>query len=107
VQGREHRNAIAVADHRLAVDRQRPRLELGRGSRDGRISVGPVEAAACKQPHRVAVAPDLQPVAVVLDFVDPIRPGRRLRGKRRDARRDEIGRVGTGGVTRRAGRLVA
>ena len=48
-----------------------------------------------EQPHGIAVPSNDQPVAVVLDFVDPGRPRRRRGGARGDAGVNEA--VGAGG----------
>jgi hypothetical protein len=53
----KHRDAVAIAHDRLAVERQ-DRAELGGCDDDSGVAVGPVVAAACKQAHAVAVAPD-------------------------------------------------
>jgi hypothetical protein len=60
---------------------------------DRGIAVCPVVAAAGEQAHGSAVATHDQPIAVVLDLVHPVGPGRRLGGKGRDAGIDEA--VGT------------
>jgi hypothetical protein len=46
---------------------------LQRGFNDPWISLGPVIAVAGNQPHAVAVALKAQAVAVIFDFVWPIR----------------------------------
>jgi hypothetical protein len=60
---------------------------------DRGIAVRPVVAAAREQTHGSAVATHDQPIAVVLDLVHPVGPGRRLGGKGWDAGIDEA--VGT------------
>jgi hypothetical protein len=45
----------------------------------------------------VAIAPADQAIAIVLDLVDPLRPGRHSARKRRQARLDEAGRMMDGG----------
>ena len=63
----------------------RPRLPRWPGiDRSSRSRAG-------EEAHRVAVASNLQPVAVLLDFVDPIRAGWRLQAEGRQAGRDEVG----------------
>jgi hypothetical protein len=42
-------------------------------------AVRPIEPAAGEQTHPTALAPDDHPIAVVLDFMNPLRPFRRLR----------------------------
>jgi hypothetical protein len=56
--------------------REAPRLDAERGINDGREAVGPVIAAACGAADARAVPADHQPVAVVLDLVNPQRAGR-------------------------------
>jgi hypothetical protein len=69
---------------------------MRRGDGDRRVAGAPVVTVAREQPHRVALPPDLEAIAVVLDLVHPIGAGRRLGGARRDAGQDEP--VGTGGA---------
>jgi hypothetical protein len=73
----------------------------GRGDGDRGIAAAPVVAAAGEQAHLVADAADLQPIAIVLDFVDPVAAGRRLHGAGRNAGRDVS--VSTAGIRRRHG----
>jgi hypothetical protein len=62
-------------DHRcFAIDREAVRREAPRRGRDGGEAVGVVHCTPRPEPHRCAVAADDQPIAVVLDFVDPLRP---------------------------------
>jgi hypothetical protein len=48
-------------------------------------------APAGEQAHALAVAADDQPITIVLDFMDPLRAGRRLVGENRDAGLNEPG----------------
>jgi hypothetical protein len=48
-------------------------------------------AAAREEAHAFAVAAHEQPVSVMLDFMDPLRAGRRLVGENRNARLNEPG----------------
>jgi hypothetical protein len=89
VLGRASLGAIGAGDHRLAVQGERPRLQLGRGRSDGGIAVGPVIAAAGEQPHPLAVPANDQPVSVMLDLVHPVRARGRLGGAGWDAGVDE------------------
>ena len=57
------RSSASIVNSRL-----RPRL------RDRRITAGPVVAAPREQPDRVAVAADLQAIAVAFDLVHPVGP---------------------------------
>ena len=67
----EHRHAIAVAGHRLAVQEKRARFQGACGLCDQREAVRPVMPIACDQPDPRRVAADHQAKAVMLDFVDP------------------------------------
>ena len=51
VEGVEDGDTVCAADHRLAVQGEGPRLQLGRSVRDSRIAFGPVIAAAGEQPE--------------------------------------------------------
>jgi hypothetical protein len=57
--------------------------DAARSLNDGRETVAQVIAALREAPDAVAIAAHHQPVAVVLDFVDPQRAGRRLGHLRR------------------------
>jgi hypothetical protein len=66
---------------------------------DCRDAVGVVVAAPGEHAHALPLAPADEPEAVVLDFVSPLRPGRRGMAERRKARLNEAGRA-----TSRSGR---
>jgi hypothetical protein len=66
-------------------DAEAPLAEQPRGHDDRWIPAAPVVTATGKEPHRIAVAPDLQPVAVVFDRVNPAVTRRRLGSAGRDA----------------------
>ena len=66
------------------------RVDAERGLDNGREAVGPVMAAAREAADARAIPANHQPVAVVLDFVNPERAGRRLDHLRRLARFDEV-----------------
>ena len=66
-----------VANHDLTID-CRVRAERGSSRYDQRIAVAPVVTAAGEQAHANAAPADDQPIAVVLDFVNPLRPYRDL-----------------------------
>ena len=53
---------------------------------DQRMSIGPVIAAARQQSHALALTLDNQAVAVVFNFVKPVRTGRDFGAARRNAR---------------------
>jgi hypothetical protein len=66
---------------RLAIKGERRRAKLHRGDDDCRIPAAPVVAGPSEESHCVAVAANLQAVAVVLDLVNPVGPGRWPRGQ--------------------------
>jgi hypothetical protein len=61
-----------------------------RGFHDRRIAGGPVIAVAIEQPNSSALALDDQAIAVMLDFVNPVRAGRNLSSARWDTRFEGI-----------------
>ena len=71
----EIRCAVIAGDHRLAVDQERRRLDAECSVNDGRDV--PVMAVAGEAADARAIPAHHQPVAVMLDFVNPERAGRR------------------------------
>ena len=57
--------------------------------KDRSLAGTPVVSVSRQQPDADRVAPSHQAIAVMLDFVDPVRPGRRALGGRGQARLDE------------------
>src|SRR4029450_7822030 len=49
-----------------------------RGFHDQRVTIAPVIAVSGEQPNALALALDDQAIAVVLDLMKPVRPGRNL-----------------------------
>src|SRR6478735_10646877 len=86
--------SVVVGDHGLAIDQERRGLEAERGIDDGREAVGPVMAAAREASDARAIPAHHQPIAVVLDFVNPERAGRRSGYLGRQAWLDETGGQG-------------
>jgi hypothetical protein len=78
VQGIEDGDTIGTNHHGLAVDRERLGAQLAGCRGDSRISVSPIIAPAREQAHSRAVPTHDQPIAVVLDLVHPVGPGRGL-----------------------------
>src|SRR5882724_4685094 len=76
----EHGEPIFVADNDLAIDQARLDHWQTDCRHDGREQLAPVIAVAGEQTDGSAVPPGHQPVAVVLDLVQPARSGRRLGG---------------------------
>jgi hypothetical protein len=83
--------AVVAGDHRLAVDQERRCLDAERGGNDGRETIGPIMAVAREAADARAIPANHQPVAVVLDFMNPERAGGRPRRLRGLARFDEAG----------------
>jgi hypothetical protein len=96
VQAIEIGNAVDAEQHRFAVDRERGGPVPQRGLDDQRIALSAIVAVAREQPHLRAVALDDQAIAVVLYFVQPIRPARNF-GSR-------VGMQGTNAILRMPGR---
>jgi hypothetical protein len=90
-QRMEVRCPVVAGDHRLAVDQEPRCLEPGGCLDNGREAVGPVMAVAGEAADARVVPAHHQPVAVMLDFVNPKRAGRWPRHLRRLARFDEAG----------------
>src|SRR5215211_2737335 len=86
----EVRSPVLAADDNLTVDSDRAHLEPHRGVHDERKAVAPVVAAACVEPDPIAVAPDDQPKAIVLEFVAPSSVRLELSSMSRKARRMNI-----------------
>ena len=70
-----------VAAHHLPVDQAGPHLEVVHGLDHEREAVRPVVAAPGNQPDADGIAPRHQPVAVVLDLMQPVGAGRRAVGR--------------------------
>jgi len=81
------RHAVGAGDHGLAVDQERLRLDALRSVDDGREAGGPIIAVAGEAAEARAIAAQHQPVAVMLDFVNP------ERGRTEDAPRSTAGMV--------------
>jgi hypothetical protein len=76
-----HERDLALATrHRLAVDDAGARAQLGERPDDQREAVGEVVARPAVELHPVAALAGDDPEAVVLDLVQPIIAGGRLRG---------------------------
>src|SRR3954447_5026442 len=78
VQGIKIGDPIHSEDHRFAVDYKMLLAVFQRGLGDPWIAPGPFGAVAGEQPHANVLPDDQQPVAVMLYFVDAIRPVRDL-----------------------------
>ena len=87
----EVRRPVVADDHHLAVDQERRRLDASSGVNDSREAVGPVMAVAREAANARAIPAHHQPVAVVLDLVNPQRAGRWPLRPRRQAWFDKAG----------------
>jgi CheY-like chemotaxis protein len=78
---RKHCKPILVAADGLTIDEAGPNPEVVHGLYDQGEPVGPVIAASGDEPDAHGIAARHQPVAVVLDLMNPVRPGRRAIGR--------------------------
>jgi hypothetical protein len=69
----------------LAIDDERAGAILQRRLDDQRISIRPVMAIVREQPDALVILLDDQPIAVMLDFVNPVGASRNASGAGRDA----------------------
>lgn len=65
----EIRDAVEAEDDGLAIDDELLLPVLQRGLYDPRIALGPVITVAGDQPHTIAIAPQADTIAVILNFV--------------------------------------
>jgi hypothetical protein len=87
--------------HRLAIDQAGADIKrAGRRGNEGK-PVCPVKTVAGEKPDAIARAPRHQPIAIVLDLVNPAWPGRRRSGSSWEARLNEAQRYGAGTQTQR------
>ena len=77
---------VLLADHGLAIDQERCRLEAASGLDNPGEAVGPIVAALGEAADPRAFPAHHQPEAVMLDFVNPLRAGRWPCDLRRSAR---------------------
>ena len=89
-QRMEVRRPVVADNHDLAVDQERGGPEMRGSFDDSREAVGPVIAVTGKAADDAGAIPaHHQPIAVVLDFMNPQRAGRWLLRLRRQAWFDE------------------
>ena len=81
----ELREAVAIQPDRLAINHEGLGPQPSSSRADQREAVRPIEAPAREQPDAGAIALDDQAIAVMLDFVNPVRAVRNLSSARRDA----------------------
>jgi hypothetical protein len=70
-QRMEVQHPVIAGDHDLAVDQERLRLEAGGGFDNSQEAGRPVMAVACEAADARAIPAHHQPIAVMLDFVNP------------------------------------
>ena len=87
----EVRRPVLSGNHDLGIDQERVRLKASGGFDNGREAVGPVIAVAGEATDPRPSRRTIKPVAVVFDFVNPQRTGRRSGYLRRQAGFDEAG----------------
>src|SRR4029077_19707711 len=73
MQSIEVGHTVNAEHHGLAIDNELLHAVLQRSLGDPWIALGPVVAVAGDQPHAIAVALDAQAIAVIFDFVKPVR----------------------------------
>ena len=92
-------NAVDAKNYRLAIDDELLNPVLQRGFDNPWITPGPVIAVARDQPRAVAVALDPKAIAVIFDFVEPLRcvepwfPVSRCRNRTRYSCSEDRGRM--------------
>jgi hypothetical protein len=106
LQVAEMRDPAVVLRNDLAVEQRLVDAEHFERRRNGRKARGPIERFSRQQKNLATVDPRLDPVAIVLDLVNPGRSARRLVGQQRQTRLEE-GRqpAGLGSRNRRRGGL--
>ena len=87
----EHREPVLIAGDRLAIDQARADLEPVNGLDDERIARCPIVSVPRQQAYANGIPARHEPVAVVLDFVNPVRAGRRSVGWGWEAGFDKTG----------------
>ena len=87
----EHREPIVIAGDRLAIDQAGTHLEPVNGLDDERIARSPVVPIAGQQADAGWVSARHQAIAVMLDLVNPVRPGRSAVGWGWEAGFDKTG----------------
>jgi hypothetical protein len=87
--------AIIPARDRSPVDNAGSQAQITERLDNEREAMGQIIAGPAVEPHPPAFLTGDYPEAIVLDFVQPDRPERRLRGTGWEARRDEPHQQGT------------
>jgi CheY-like chemotaxis protein len=85
--------AVRTAHASLSVDDDRRNFQRADGLHHAGETVRPIVPAAREQPNALALAAGNQPVAVVLDLVNPVGSGRGFAPDSRQTGFDEAGRV--------------
>ena len=84
-------HSIIVASHRLPVDETRHRFDRERGAANQWKPAGPIMPVTSEKPHAGSIAAHQHAKPIVLDFMQPACPSRRLRGWARQAGLAEVG----------------
>src|SRR6516162_975650 len=87
----ELRHALVVETDHFGVENGRA-FDMRCFLRDARVAIRPIAGIHCVEPHPPISDMDLQPVAVMLQFMRPAGARRGLLGDGRPARTDESGR---------------
>src|SRR5258708_25264178 len=87
----ENRQPVIVTAHSLAIDQAGPQSERVDGLDDQREAARPVVAVAGEQADAGRVAAGHQPIAIVLDLVNPVPAPPRAFGGGPEAGPDETG----------------
>ena len=87
----EYRKSVLVGDYRLTVDQARARRQTCDCRGDQGKAIGKIVAIAGEKSDAGAVSARHDAEAVMLDFVNPVWPSRRLIDTTGQARLDEVG----------------
>jgi hypothetical protein len=91
MQGIENGHSIRIQPDHFGID-DSGTVNAACVPDDQRVALGSVCAVDCIEPHATILHMDLEPIAVMLQFVRPTRPGGRLLADNWLARMNESGR---------------
>jgi hypothetical protein len=96
------KSGVVACDDRFAVDQERRRFDAEGSGNDGREAVGPIVAVAGEAADAGAIPAHHEAITIVLDLMDPQRPGWWPGRLRRQASCNEAGdHDWTAGITGR------
>src|SRR5437764_7094361 len=101
----KNRKPVLVANYGLAIDQTGANWQLADRHGDKGKAVREVVSVACNQSDAGTIAAGQDAEAVMLDFVNPVRAGRRHLRWRRQTRLN-YSQPGAGTLTQRHGRLI-